>query len=99
ERRRRLLSYMDLGVLRKVLFCNCDVTGINDHREVGAAAHLVSSINRIVKPLIEVGAECSGQMSARRESQHADSMWIDVPLGSMCANHAKSTLGILKRCT
>src|ERR1700757_4045175 len=36
-------------------------------------------------------------MGSRGESQHSDSLWVDVPLGGVFMHHADSPLSVLQR--
>ena len=58
---------------------------------------LIGSVNRIIEALLVVGAESGGEMCTGREAEHADALRIDVPLRSVRADHADSSLGVLKR--
>jgi hypothetical protein len=47
ERRRGLFGRTNVRIRRKVLLRDCQITGINDHREIRPATHLVSRIDRL----------------------------------------------------
>ena len=70
----------EIGVVGEVLLGNCDVAGVDDDGEVGAAALLVGCVKRFVETLVEVGAEGRGEMAAGREAEDSDALGVYPPL-------------------
>src|SRR5882757_244146 len=56
------------------------VAGIDGDGKVGAAALFVGGIDGRVQAPIEVDADGGDQVSAGGESEHADLVWVNVPL-------------------
>ncbi len=75
---RGLFGNVDLRIGRKVLVCQSEVTGIDDHGKVRAAAELVGGIDRVVKTLIEVSAKGSSQVGPAEKPRTPIRFW------SMC---------------
>src|ERR1700681_2756448 len=96
--RRSLAGDVNLRIWRKVLFRESQVAGINDHGEIRTAADPICGVNELVEALLEVRAKCSSQVSAGGESQYADTIGINVPLGGMGADNPQRALGVLQRC-
>lgn len=76
---RGLIRHVDVGVGCEVLVRQGEITEIDNHREVGAATELIGGIGRIVKTLIEVGAEGGCEIRAGGESEDANAVRIDMP--------------------
>ena len=67
-----LSGRVDVRIGRHVLRCVGEIAGIDDECKVGTATELVRSIDGIVEPFLEVGAECRGEMRSRGEPKNAD---------------------------
>ncbi len=93
--RRRLRCYLNRRIRLKVLFCRRQVGWINDDREVRPTTHLVGGIDGGIDALIEVRAQCGGQVSSRGKAQYPDPIWVDMPCTRMFAHHAERALRIL----
>src|SRR5579859_91762 len=92
ERGRSLAGGVDVGVGCEVLVSEGEITGVNDHGKIRTAAFAIGGVERIVKTLIEVRAQCRGEVSAGGESENAHAVRIDVPFPGMHADNAKSAL-------
>jgi hypothetical protein len=92
-----LLRDANFRICREVLFRECEVARINNHREIRPATDLVRAIDGIVKTFGKVRAERGGKMRPGRESEHSNSVWINMPLDGMRANHPLLSLRVLQR--
>ena len=93
---RGFVGGIDVGVGRHILCGIGKVSGIDDERKVRTAAELVCRIDGIIKALVEMSAQRSGQMRSRRKAKNAYPVGIDVPFGCMLTSHAECALRILQ---
>jgi hypothetical protein len=75
------------------------MTGIQRYAEIWADAFLIGIIDRLVSALVLVRADVGHHMSAGRETEHADFVWIDAPFGCMQAHQSNRSLRVLQRIT
>jgi hypothetical protein len=64
-----LLNDVDLGIKREVLVGKRQVTRIDNHGKIRAAANLVSGIGRLIQPLVEVRTQRGCQMAPGGKAQ------------------------------
>ena len=96
ERWRRLGGGVDVGIGREVLVCQGQIAGIDNYGKVRTATELVRGVDWIVKSLGVVGANGCRQVPACRKAQHADTVRIDLPLGSVKAHQPEGALRVLQ---
>src|SRR5207237_5823901 len=61
------------------------------------AADLVDVVDRLVGSLLEARCRGDRQMTACREADHADALWINAPLLGFTAYQTDGSLSILER--
>src|SRR5262249_9582468 len=74
-----------------------EITGISHDAEVWPATDLVHGIDRLIRPLLEVGTGRSDKMAACREADHTDAIRIDSPFRGLAANQTHGSLGVFQR--
>ena len=67
---------------------------IDHHGEIRPARRLIRRIDLLIRPLVEIRRCPGGQVPAGRESQHADSLGVDAPIGRLAPYQADRPLGI-----
>jgi hypothetical protein len=81
----RLLGKMALHILLEsdTVLVNGKVTGVDRYSEVWPAAHVIRSVKAGVNTFLKMNARSCYKVTSRRETNYANSVWIDVPLGGM----------------
>src|SRR5271166_5741175 len=75
----------DIGIQSDAIRRHGKVPRIQSHGEVRTAALIISSIDGLVQTPVEMDAHRRDEVPARRETEHANLVRVDMPLGRMKA--------------
>ena len=76
DSRRSFFRDVNLGIRSEVLFCQCEVAGIDNDGKIRPATDFIRVIHRVIQTLLEVRAERRRKMGPGRESERPDAIRI-----------------------